>query len=244
VTALRTVVSKVLALFSRHRRDAELHEEIQSHLELLAAEHIRCGMAPAAAHAAARREFGGVEQTRETYRDQRGWPFLDTLAQDVRYAVRTLRTHRGFTAVAVLTLSLGIGANTAIFTLVDALMLRMLPVANPQELVRLLRIQGGQSSESFSYPQVITLAEHGEIFSGLGGFSGETFNVGPSAALIRTGGAWVSGGFYHTLGLEPVVGRLLGPDDDRSGATPPRSSATATGPGTLAETSTRSVGRC
>jgi putative ABC transport system permease protein len=96
----------------------------------------------------------------------------------------------------------------------------MLPVRNPQELVRLLRIQGGQSNESFSYPQVSTLAEHGEIFSGLGGFGGETFNVGPSAALIQTGGAWVSGGFYHTLGLEPVVGRLLGPDDDRSGATP------------------------
>jgi predicted permease len=220
VTALRTVVSKVLALFLRHERDADLHEEIQSHLELLAAEHIRCGMAPAAARAAARRDFGGVEQTKETYRDQRSWSFLDTLAQDVRYAVRTLRTHRGFTTVAVLTLSLGIGANTAMFTLVDALMLRMLPVRNPQELVRLLRIQGGQSGESFSYPQVSTLAEHGEIFAGLGGFSGETFNVGPSASLIRTGGAWVSGGFYHTLGLEPVVGRLLRPDDDRPGATP------------------------
>jgi hypothetical protein len=130
VSALRTVVSKVLALFMRHRRDTELDVEIQSHLELLAAEHIRCGMAPPEARAAARREFGGVEQTKETYRDQRSWPFLDTLAQDVRYAVRTLRTHRGFTTVAVLTLGLGIGANTAIFTLVDALMLAH--AASPQ----------------------------------------------------------------------------------------------------------------
>jgi putative ABC transport system permease protein len=217
----REFVSRVGALFAKCRHDGLLDEEIQTHLSLLIDENVRRGMSPLEARAAARREFGGLDQVKETYRDQRGWPFLDALAQDVRYAIRTLGKNRGFTAVAVLTLGLGIGANTAIFTLVDALMLRLLPVHNPHELVRLTRVQGGApEGENFSYPQVRALAEHDELFSGLGGFSGETFNVGPPDALVRTGGAWVSGGFYQTLGLEPAAGRLLRPDDDRPGAAP------------------------
>jgi predicted permease len=218
---VRTIASRVVGLFSKRRREADLNDEVQAHLELLAEEYGRRGMSPGEARAAARREFGGVDQVKETYRDQRGWPLIDALAQDVRYAVRTLAKTRGFTTVAIVTLGLGIGANTAIFTLIDTLMLRVLPVRDPHELVRLTRTQGGApAGENFSYPQVRAFAEHNQIFSGLTAFSGDTFTVGPPDGLVTTGGAWVSGGFYQTLGLEPAAGRLLRPDDDRPGAAP------------------------
>jgi hypothetical protein len=123
-----------------------------------------------------------------------------------------------FSAVVILTLALGIGLNTGIFGLIGALLLRRLPVRNPQELIALTRIQGGQIGENFSYPQVKYLAEQNEMFTDLCGYDNDTFNVGPPETLEPTGGAWVSGSYYQTLGLMPAVGRLLGPDDDRPGA--------------------------
>jgi predicted permease len=134
--------------------------------------------------------------------------------------MRMLRNAPGFTTVAVLTLALGIGANTAIFGLIDALMLRELPVRDPDQLVVLTRIQGGQSGESFSYPQVSYLAEQDDLFAGLSGFAADTFHIGPFDALETTAGAWVTGEYYATLGITPIIGRPLGPDDDRSGAPP------------------------
>ncbi len=142
------------------------------------------------------------------------------MGQDLRYAIRSLRKSPSFAAAAILTLALGIGANTGIFGLIEALLLRSLPVREPEQLVSLLRVQGSQSGGSFSYPQVRYLADQDEMFLGLCGFSGDTFNVGPPDALRPVGGAWVTGGYYHTLGLVPVAGRLLGPDDDRPGASP------------------------
>src|SRR4051794_36664005 len=117
---IRTLASKVAASLCRRRRDADLHDEIQAHLDLLAREHMRRGLTSHAARCAARRDFGGVDQTKERYRDHRGLPVLETLMHDIRYGLRQLRQNPGFAVVAILTLALGIGGNTAIFSAVDA----------------------------------------------------------------------------------------------------------------------------
>ena len=119
-----------------------------------------------------------------------------------------------------MTLALGIGANAAIFGLIEALVLRPLPVRDPQELVQLLRVRNGDTSQNFTYPQVQELADHRELFASLCGFSSDTLHVGPPDSLEATSAAWVSGGFYSTLGLAPFAGRLLEPGDDRPGAVP------------------------
>ena len=165
-------------------------------------------------------ELGSVAAVKDRVRDV-GWEsVVDTMGQDLRYAFRSFRTSPGFAAAAILMLALGIGANTGIFGLIEALLLRSLPVRDPQQLVALLRVQGAQSGEHFSYPQVRYLAGQDEMFQGLCGFSGDTFNVGPPDASESVGGAWVTGDYYRTLGLAPVVGRLLGPGDDKPGAPP------------------------
>jgi len=137
--------------------------------------------------------------------------------QDVRYAVRSLRKAPGFTAVAVLTLSLGIGANTAIFSVIQALLLRPLPVPRADELVQLFLVRPEQRpANAFSYPFVKALAGRREIFDGVFGFVATTMTVD----LDQADGAWVTGEYYDTLGLVPAAGRLLTPDDDRPGAAP------------------------
>jgi putative ABC transport system permease protein len=141
------------------------------------------------------------------------------LLQDLRYAARSLNNARGFTFVAVLTLALGIGANTAIFSVIQALLLRPLPVPHAADLRQLLlRTQDQSPANAFSYPLVQALAARRDIFAGVFGFAATTFTIGEADAAEDVDGAWVTGEYYETLGIAPIAGRLLTPQDDRPGA--------------------------
>ena len=202
----------------RHERERDLERELQAHLELEAEEQQAAGLGAAEARHAARRAFGNPALVKEDTRAAWGWTAVQLLANDVRYALRAMRRERGFTAAAILSLALGIGANTAIFSLMDALLLRSLPVHNPGELVELMLVERGHAGDSFGYPSVRVLADRSDLFAGVCGFSGAVLNIHKLEETTRLNGAWVSGGCYGTLGIEPLAGRLLTPDDDRPGA--------------------------
>jgi predicted permease len=188
-------------------RRAALEREMKEELESLAA------MAEPG-------ELGNLTRAAEEARPVWNWTWLDQLYRDLQYALRAMRHNRGFTSTAILSLALGIGANTAIFSLIDALMLRWIPARDPQELVQ-LKMRTGNSTragESFSWAIVTALAEQRDIFAGVGGFSAARFDVGPRGSTVHVPGAWVTGDYYETLGLNPAAGRLLTREDDQSGA--------------------------
>jgi predicted permease len=220
MTLVHRLSSIVRWIFRRDRAEQELDQELQTYLELSAAARVRDGVEPSEARRLARLELGGVEQAKERVRTARHGAWLDEIGGDIRYGCRVLTKQRGFTALVVLTLALGIGANTAIFSLIDALLLRWLPVHNPQQLVQITFGMSGEDelSDSFSYAMVNALAKQDAIFDGVAGFSGNTFNVGRPGSITRTQGALVTGEFYVTLGLQPQIGRLLSRDDDLPGA--------------------------
>src|SRR5580704_16393658 len=152
---------RLAAFLHGARLDRDLDEEIAAHLAMQEEEFRQRGMTAAQARAAARREFGGVAQTAEAYREARGLPWIETSVQDLRYALRGLKRNPGFTAAAVLSLALGIGANTAIFSMYHALLLRMLPVAHPEELVTLYRT-GGWGTGICSYPLYLEIRKRSD----------------------------------------------------------------------------------
>jgi len=147
-----TLLSSIKSLFRRGRAEDDLSAELQFHLRNEIEKNIAAGLTPEEARYEALRNFGGVDQVKEACRDTRGTRFVDEFWQDLRYGLRMLFKNPGFTVVVVLTLALGIGANTAIFSLMDAVMLKMLPVREPERLVLLANIDARGSNESFTYP--------------------------------------------------------------------------------------------
>jgi len=237
--ALRALLHRIAGIFHREPRDREFSDELDSHLAHHVDDNIRRGLPPDEARRQALISLGGMESLREAQRQQRGLPFLDALAQDLRFAIRTLRKNPGFTAVAVLTLALGIGANTAIFTVINAVMLRPLPVHDPRHLYLLhwsAKVQPKTHGYS-SYGDCASADWHNltngcslsrqfledvrklDVFSGLVEFSGGggwTLSGNGPASLVE--GDFVSGDYFETLGVVPALGRLFTLKDDAPGA--------------------------
>ncbi len=200
-----------------------LTEEIKAHLDLLAAEHERRGLSRAAARAAARREFGGVVHMTERHREMRGFAIVDQVLSDLRYAGRTVRRSPGFTLVAVLSLAIGIGGNTTIFTLINAVVLRPLPVAAPRELAFFTTASPTRSGEVFSYPIYEQFRDSTTALSGVAA-GGSMTNVQMTASEPGAGTApetilaeRVSGNYFTVLGVTAALGRTFTADDDGPG---------------------------
>jgi macrolide transport system ATP-binding/permease protein len=230
---MRMLMSRCKAMFGGNNLDGDLDEELQAHLHLAVEENVRNGMSPEAARTAAMRDFGGVTQTREAYRQQRGVPFFETLNRDVRYALRQLRRSPGFTLTVVVTLALGIGANTAIFTLVQGILLRSLPVNDPSRLYRIgdkddccyydsFQNDNGDF-DLFSYDLYLHFKQSAPEFEQLAAVEagGSGFSVRYGAAPARSlHSEYVSGNYFSTLGVVAYAGRLLVESDDNPGAAP------------------------
>src|SRR6266404_5782084 len=183
-------------LFLRRRLYSELSEEIREHLEEEIEELVAGGMSRIEAAAAARREFGNVTLTEEDSRDVWQWPMIENFLRDIHYGFRTLRKSPGFTFVVILTLALGIGANTAIFSLIDAVMLRMLSVGEPAKLLQ-VQIQNprraGAPSGGFTNPLWEQIRDQQDVFSDVFAWSQDRFDLAQGGAVHLAHGLWVSG---------------------------------------------------
>lgn len=202
--------------------EARLESELRFHIEQRTAELIAAGVEPGEARRRAMAKLGGIEAIKQEYRESRATYFLETVLRDILYALRILRKSPGFTAVAVLTLALGIGANTAIFSLIDSLLLRELPVPHPEQLVRFGAHTPGGDYASLSLPMFQEIMRDEHVFSSAFAFWGGTIvNVETKGELSRPTVEAVTGNFFSELGATPQVGRLLGPADVDLGAARP-----------------------
>jgi len=216
MVALRSWLSRLIGMFRRSRRDSELNAELQAHLDLLTAENMRRGMTPDEARYAAQREFGGVEQTKAAYREQRGLPFIDTLLQDLRFALRMLGKKPGFALVAILTLAVGIGATSAVFSVVDRILFRSLPYPQDERLVSFGVMAPFDSREFMLGPdfvdwrgrqapfESITAVEPGSVDCDLTEQNPARLSCGQADAA-----------FLSAFRVQPILGRNFGREEDR-----------------------------
>jgi macrolide transport system ATP-binding/permease protein len=177
---MRAWLLRLVACFSGRGRDGDFANELDSHVQLHVDDNVRAGMAPAEAHRVAMITLGGIAQTSERYRDRRSLPFFDTLRQDLAYALRVLRRNPGFTATAVITFALGIGANSAIFSIVNAILLRPLPLAEPSQLVMIFATEARRSLQfdGVSYPAFIDWQEQNRSFESMAAFANRDLPLG------------------------------------------------------------------
>jgi predicted permease len=203
-------------LFQRSKQDAQLDSELRFHVEQHTADNIAAGMDPVEACRRALAQFGGLEYVKEECREARRTQLIETLLQDIRYGFRMLRKSPGFTAVAVLTLALGIGANTAIFSIVDCLVLRPLPVEHPGEVVFLTSARKGNGPRTaFSYPDFSDIQKQtANVFSDVSAFGMFlTDGLAVNGQSLPMWSSYVTGDFFGLLGLKPALGRLILPSE-------------------------------
>ncbi len=221
--SIRTLLSRVRALFNRPVRDADLDEELRAHIDLAIEENLRKGMSAAEARTVALRAFGGVTQTRERYRTERGLPRIEEIARDVRIALRQLRRSPGFTLTAILTLALGIGAVTAMFSVVNTVLLKPFAFPDQDRLVVMREVLMQEHDKRVeapdNYRHVMRLRAAAKTLEDVAIFQTRGLSVSPSGDRPNIVGALeVSPNFFHVLGVQPAMGRDFLPSEARAGA--------------------------
>jgi len=216
--SVRAALSRVVSLVRRRQRDLDLDDEIRVHLELLAAEYERRGMTSDAARLAARRAFGGVQQMKETFRDSHGLRWLEDARRDVRHALRTLRRSPVFTGAAVLTMAVGVTAVIVIFAVLNAFMLRPMPVERPEELVSVSTAPDRHVStpHGISFPDLQDYRQERTTFVDLAGYNVEVAGLNADNATDRITMYSVTDNYFTLLGVRPAIGRLIQPNEGRA----------------------------
>src|ERR1700730_18013018 len=210
---LRAWFTRLFGLFQKKSRDAEMAAEIQQHVDLLTERNIAAGMSPHEARNAARREFGGIEQVKEIAREQRVWVWGDELLQDLRFGVRMLRRNPGFSLLAILCLTLGIGTNAAALSWIEGILIRPYPLVEHQDRMGAL---GGTSRDGeggeHSYPDFLDFEKNSTLFESfiVDRITGTTLSNGDRAE--RAVGGIVSANYFDALGVRPILGRGFRPE--------------------------------
>lgn len=218
---VRSLLTRTVSIFRARRLDASLDEELGAHIDMAAADHVRRGVPETEARRLALREFGGVTQAREAYRTQRGLPLLEQIRRDVRFGFYQLWKSPGFTLTAILTLALGIGANVTIFSMINGLLLRPLPVPDSNRLVVLSMSRNGPKAQ-YTFPESVFrgLERSRGAFSTVFAFDRSPFQVKSGSGTEIVYGQYVSGTYFAALETPPLLGRTLTPQDDRKGGDP------------------------
>jgi predicted permease len=227
---MNAISTRIKNLFRKSKTERELQDELQAHLQLHINDNLERGMSPDEARKQAIIKLGGMEQTKELMRDQQTLPLFETFLQDTRYALRIMKKSPAFTCVAILTLALGIGANTAIFSVMRQVLLQRLPVSHPEELVLLyspgprdghVSSDEGDGSESFSYPMYLDLRDKNSVFSGLAAKADFPISISVRGQTERASAELVSGNYFDVLHVLPALGRLIEPGDSTAPDTSP-----------------------
>lgn len=216
----REVFARMRETFRRREAEEEFDEEIRGHLEMLAERFMAQGMDPAEALYAARRQFGGVTQVKQELRERRALPVMEAMMRDIRHAFRQLGKAKGFTAWAALTLALGIGASSAVFAVLDTVVLRPLPYAEPDRLMafRPMDRRGTPHPTNLSYPNFFDFRAQNRVFEHLVSYRDERFTLSDSLPAIQVAGEIVSWDLFPLLQVQPELGRGFLPEEEKAGA--------------------------
>jgi len=216
---LRILFTRCAALFRRGKLDEDLDEELCTHIDLAVQENLRRGLSPDEARTAALRAFGGVTQTRETYRAQRSFPVLQQLGRDLRFALRQLCKSPGYSAVVIITLALGVGANTTVFSVVDAVMLRPLPYAQPKQLVEVASADASSPVvRNVSYPDFFDWREQNHSFEHLVSYDDNSYALTGTTRAVHLDAEIVSWDLLPMLGIQPELGRGFVAGEEKVGS--------------------------